>query len=516
MNDIETRLRNTLRHVAETTQASDRFEEIVQSRHRRPAGMAVAAAAFGLVVLLVGIPAFLVSPWEQRTPAGNEPGEQDTSLGGVVDPAWLTVDDEDLAALEELRPQTGPDGGPGQRPSLRTERFWCLYTEGPGSATSAAQSLSLDEDLTRAVVEATCRTTDTVPQTLPDTFTFCRGVYADTAYQSWITGGGFTIVEGEIGSDRPGFPVVLGWESDCVSEELDTNPKVTLNADLSFEVLNQARQLEMAVTAAAHRNCLNYDQATALADAARELLGGRWLKAESQVLDSDIADACYQPTVDLEFGAVYVLGRGGNFAVAGTGAATDTTLKPDTNLGVDELLACLAGEWTLDLDGFYEMVQSVMDPGARYIVVEIVSGSGNLTFDSDHTFAVFYESLTITFEYSRDDPGPLPRGALTDHEIVVSGEARAVFELDGNVLSVTETSGPGLEVKEWFTEVGKDSRQEAPTLAFHPGALVLGADFVPPRLEGDVAVRCEGDRLVVETLFDPHWVDAPATVWYRR
>lgn len=164
----------------------------------------------------------------------------------------------------------------------------------------------------------------------------------------------------------------------------------------------------------------------------------------------------------------------------------------------------------------HEAAQLLADPGAAEVIVGVVSGGGSLEFDSDSSFVVSFESLVLSYEFPPDDPGPLPVGSVSDHEMVFDGEARAEFELDGNVLSVTDTSGPGLEIMNWFTVVGHDSRREGPTLFFHPAALVLGADFVPPKVEGDVVVQCDGDRLVVDPVFDSDSVDAVPAVWRRR
>jgi hypothetical protein len=98
---------------------------------------------------------------------------------------------------------------------------------------------------------------------------------------------------------------------------------------------------------------------------------------------------------------------------------------------------------------------------------------------------------------------------------VASGEATAVFELDGTVLSVTETSGPGLDVRGWYLEQGVSALQESSSATFHPGAMVFGVETSPPRAPTDVTVACDAERLAVGTLFDPLSVDAPRAVWLR-
>lgn len=312
MNDIDTRLRDTLQRVATTTRTADRVEEIVQHRQRRPIGFIVAAAAFVVVVLLVGIPALLNSPQgpQQQVGSSDEPDVTSTVSVPVVDPAWLTVEAEDLKVFEQLREQGASVFGAGWRPSLRTEDLLCLYSNGTGADTSTSE-FPIDQDLTRTVIEAECGTGNDPARNLespPETFTFCRGVFVDSAYQEW-TIAGMTIVEGQLDADRPGFPVVLGWESDCVSEQLDTSTAIQLDAFLSLEAINRARQVEIAVTGASYTNCFTYNQAVALAKAVRRHLGDNWLHTRFSGLDTDVPNGCYQPIVDLQWGAIYVFGQ---------------------------------------------------------------------------------------------------------------------------------------------------------------------------------------------------------------
>lgn len=324
MNEVDTRLRDILERVASTTQVTHRVDEIVWRRKRRPVGLLVAGAAFVAVFLLVGIPAIFFSSPDEPEPLGS-PGEPIRE----VDPAWLTVEDEDLAVFDELRPEEGPAGErPGPRPTLVTERIWCLYTDGPGSATSVSHSLALDEKVSAEVMKAACERTDTVPEAGVATLTFCRGVHTAPTYQEWVESGEYTIVGGEVGAGLPGFPVVLGWESDCRSERRDTNPPVLLDAELSFEAINLVRQIEIAVWGAAYRNCLGYDQATALASAARQELGEGWLMVESSLAQTE-AEGCYQPVIDLEFGAVYVSHRW--FEDEENQSTSPSTVPPHTN-----------------------------------------------------------------------------------------------------------------------------------------------------------------------------------------
>lgn len=309
MNDIDTRLRDTLQHVATTTRTTDRVEDIVRRRQRRPIGFTVAAAAFVLVVLVVGVPAMLNSPQSQQQVGSlDEPVVTSIVPAPAIDPAWLTVEAEDLEVFAQLREQGASVHGPGWRPGLHTESVWCMYSNGTGADTMASE-FPMDQDLTRAVIEAECGTGNDPARNLespPETFTFCRGVFADSAYKQWSTAGEMTIVEGQLDTDRPGFPIVLGWESDCVSEHLDTSTAIQLDADLSFEAINRARQIEIAVTGASYTNCFTYDQATVLAEAARQQLGDEWLLTRYGGSDTAPDGLCHRPTIDLQWGAIYI------------------------------------------------------------------------------------------------------------------------------------------------------------------------------------------------------------------
>ena len=196
-----------------------------------------------------------------------------------------------------------------------------------------------------------------------------------------------------------------------------------------------------------------------------------------------------------------------------TSAATTTTEAP--GLEGEELLACMVGGWTLDTDAFEAEVQTILDPDRDYHLVTVASGGGDLRVTSDSTLTVVFDSFTVTDLPVPEDDGPPSPGVIIESRQVASGEATAVFELDGTVLSVTETSGPGLDVRGWYLEQGVSALQESSSATFHPGAMVFGVETSPPRAPTDVTVACDAERLAVGTLFDPLSVDAPRAVWLR-
>jgi len=196
-----------------------------------------------------------------------------------------------------------------------------------------------------------------------------------------------------------------------------------------------------------------------------------------------------------------------------TSAATTTTEAP--GLEGEELLACMVGGRTLDTDAFEAEVQTILDPDRDYHLVTVASGGGDLRVTSDSTLTVVFDSFTVTdLPVPEDDDPPSP-GVIIESRYVASGEATAVFELDGTVLSIIETSGPGLDFRGWYLEQGVSALQESSSTTLHPGAMVFGVETAPPRAPTDVTVACDAERLTVETLFDPLWFDAPRAVWLR-
>lgn len=325
MSNLDTRLREALDRVAESTKVNRRVEEIVSARHRRPTPKLVAAvAAFASVVAIFVIPMVLSGPSDGDVAGGvAAPLEPEW----IIDPAWLTVESVDLDVFDALTAAAAEVHGPGWRPSFRTEAVWCLHEGGPGADTRASD-FPIEEDLSVEALTVECATGNDSVRNLdvpPETLTVCRGVFASTEYQQWLSSGEYSVIAGDIEGTRPGFPVVLGWQSDCVSELLDTTNRVVLSDDLDLDQVNEARQLEIALVGASHNNCFDYEQASALADEAVESLGTSWLRVDFTAVDQDLIDYCYQPVLDLQWGAVYVMGVDEPVAEE---PGTSTTLPP--------------------------------------------------------------------------------------------------------------------------------------------------------------------------------------------
>jgi hypothetical protein len=140
--------------------------------------------------------------------------------------------------------------------------------------------------------------------------TVCRGVIAESAYQEFVAAGQWDITPEDIAYSRPGFPVILTWDSDCVSESLESNPPINLTPDLSLDTLNRTRELELAVRGASLLQCLSGDQADALTDAIVEELGDDWMREPGPVGANPASDelmtaGCYQPFIDQQWGFVF-------------------------------------------------------------------------------------------------------------------------------------------------------------------------------------------------------------------
>lgn len=325
MSNLDTRLRETLDRVAESTKVNRRVEEIVAARRRRPTPKLVAAvAAFASVVAIFVIPMLL-----SRAPNGDVAGGVAAPVEPewIIDPTWLTVDNDDLDVFEALTDAAAEVHGPDWRTSLRTEAVWCLHEGGPGADTRASD-FAIEEDLSVEALTVECATGNDSARNLdtaPETLTVCRGVFAKNEYQGWLSSGEYSVIAGDIEGTHPGFPVVLGWQSDCVDEVVDTTNKVVLSDDLDLDQINHARQIEIAVTGASHNNCFDYEQANALADEAAKSLGTSWLRVEFTAVDQNLVDYCYQPVIDLQWSAVYVMGVDQPIAEA---PGASTTLPP--------------------------------------------------------------------------------------------------------------------------------------------------------------------------------------------
>jgi hypothetical protein len=150
MNDIDTQLRDTLGAVAERTRVTNRVEDVVQAPQRRSTGVALAAATFVGVILVVGIPTLLSQP--QADPPSTAVPAQPSATSTTVAPAT----DAGLWVLLNAPKWTlvGADGDPGDDGSYQVR-----YTSARDGArnpdrvflTVAADPGQLTEDLNHAV-----------------------------------------------------------------------------------------------------------------------------------------------------------------------------------------------------------------------------------------------------------------------------------------------------------------------------------------------------------------------------
>lgn len=300
MSDLETRLRETLDQVAEATRVQRRADEITRTSQRRPAPrLAIGAAAFGVVLAVFALPLLLAGPQSDNLAGGRSSTPTNTPV--TIKPAWLTVEADDLEAIASMQLP-----GDGTRAPLRSETIWCFYKSGRPIEASASDG-PFDESLTAASFTDTCaghpdRASETNVAT--ESMTICRAVFKPDAYEEWATSVEMNVISGGVLGAHPGFPVVLGWPSDCVSESLTSNPSVTLTADLSLEEVNRARELEIAALGAGIQNCLSYNESQELAKAITGELGQQWTLTELGRV-SELNGACFQPFIDQQWGWVF-------------------------------------------------------------------------------------------------------------------------------------------------------------------------------------------------------------------
>jgi hypothetical protein len=195
-----------------------------------------------------------------------------------IDSSFLVPTPDDVEAILADAEPSGPAVA-DWRPVLAAEQIWCMYRDGSGASTGASNG-PLGDPLTIEDILFECDGNNDAARNLenpPETFTICRGVFDPAAYTERLTSSGETLIAGNPGPDLPGFPVVLGWDSDCVSESLETNPMVQLSDDLSIEKINKARGVEIALRGARLLNeCPEADTRT-IAQAVVDHLGDGWL-----------------------------------------------------------------------------------------------------------------------------------------------------------------------------------------------------------------------------------------------
>lgn len=201
------------------------------------------------------------------------------------------------------------------RPNLRTEQIWCAYDDGVVGSTRTF-AFDLDEPMTEQHLIRACNDgpDEHAGHDKPNEFTICEAhAPADEVRRSmdmtgrWEGSGDeqasrWKTVSGELTTDRPGFPVVLGWDAHCPEVSLDTNaPAVQLGSWESTAAVNQARQIEIALTSAAYDQCLSLDEARTMAAEAQNQLQRDWLIGEP-VGSMD----CYRVWLDPQLGVLEI------------------------------------------------------------------------------------------------------------------------------------------------------------------------------------------------------------------
>lgn len=290
--------------LPDETQASFEalFEEIIGMEHqqstttrtrRRPRIGRIAALAAAFLVLSAGV----------------------AIAAGVFSP-----DPEDVALVEE-QAEVGFDSHDlGWRPALRTESVWCMYDLATGADTPVSE-FPLGEPLTMEALLAECGAGNDVARNLdvePSEYTLCKATFTDATYRDRIAEDDrFEIIEGDLSAERPGFPVVLAWDTNCEDTTLETSFDVDLAPLASLDELNHAREVEVGLKADALESCLTRNEADQGARAARTELGDSWL-----LIDMKLGGAvdCYAVDLEPQWGTIAVIGRDD-----GTSADDDST-----------------------------------------------------------------------------------------------------------------------------------------------------------------------------------------------
>jgi hypothetical protein len=293
MKTIERELDETGRKIRElSNQIPNR--SWVQPRATGQSRLLAALATAVLVTLVIGLPALLLTN-DRPSGAVSDPSTRSTTAppetaGSEVTATTLAVETPltDTSFLvptpddvEAILADAEPSGTPVAewRPVLEAERIWCMYRDSPGANTGASHG-PLGDPLTIDDILFECDGNNDPARNLespPESFTICRGVFDPSTYAERFSSGGETLIAGNPGPDLPGFPVVLGWDSDCVSERLETNPAVRLSADISIEKINQVRSVEVALRGARLLNECPDASSRAVAQAVVDQLGGGWL-----------------------------------------------------------------------------------------------------------------------------------------------------------------------------------------------------------------------------------------------
>jgi hypothetical protein len=247
------------------------------------------------------------------------------SAGAAIAAGVFSPDPEEVATIEDDGAQHADVHMEGWRPGLKAETVWCMYDSSTGAITQVSE-FPLGEPLTTEALLAECGTDNDVARNQdgpPTQVTICEATFTDQMYSDRLgVDDRFVIVEGDLADERPGFPVVLAWNADCGSTQLDTSFDVELSPLHSLDDINQAREVEVGLKAAALQSCLSLDEAKTAASNARAELGATWL-----VLDFEPEGPvkCFTVDLDLEWGTISPLGSDD-----GTPATPNDTLPPTT------------------------------------------------------------------------------------------------------------------------------------------------------------------------------------------
>lgn len=247
------------------------------------------------------------------------------SAGAAIAAGVFDPDPADVATIEEAGEEGAAVHFPGWRPALRTEAVWCMYDLSTGAATQVSE-FPLGDPLTKDALLAECATGNDVArnQDVPPTeFTLCEGTFTEAEYVNRITQDDrFNIIEGDLTTERPGFPVVLAWEADCTTTTLQTSFAIDLAPMTSLDEVNKARETEIGVKATAIDKCLARPEADALARDTRATLGESWLLLDYN-LDGPVD--CYRVDIEPDWGVIGVIGLDD----ANTQQETPTTAPPE-------------------------------------------------------------------------------------------------------------------------------------------------------------------------------------------
>lgn len=266
------------------------FEEIIGMEHQESTRTSSRRPRIGRIAALTA--AFLI-----------------LTAGVAIATGVFAPDPRDVSLLEDEAEQGFESHELGWRPALRTERVWCMYDLSTGADTPVSE-FPLGEPLTMEALLAECGTGNDVARNLeaePTDYTLCRATFTDQTYQDRIAQDDrFTVVEGDLSTSRPGFPVVLAWDTSCETTALETSFEVDLAPLMSLDDLNHAREIEVGLKADALKSCLTREEADGAARSARTELGEGWLLID---MNLDAPVACYAVELEPQWGTIAVIGR---------------------------------------------------------------------------------------------------------------------------------------------------------------------------------------------------------------